>query len=99
MGLRDRSARFQWLGGVVARLIGLSERIESVRFSPDGTRVLAGGGPEALQNTTARVWPLLRTQRPSAERGVTCSQTEATAGTSARARALAGPGPASGWCR
>ena len=32
--------------GIVARLIGLSERIESVRFSPDGTRVaIAGGNP------------------------------------------------------
>ena len=32
--------------GIVARLIGLSERVESVRFSPDGTRVaIAGGNP------------------------------------------------------
>jgi len=32
--------------GLVARLIGLSERIESVRFSPDGSRIaLAGGLP------------------------------------------------------
>ncbi|WP_246128411.1 DUF1549 domain-containing protein [Planctopirus ephydatiae] len=31
-------------GAVVARLIGQSERIETVRFSPDGTRVLIVGG-------------------------------------------------------
>ena len=32
--------------GIVARLIGLSERVESVRFSPDGARVaIAGGNP------------------------------------------------------
>jgi len=30
--------------GLAARLVGLSERIESVRFSPDGTQVLVGGG-------------------------------------------------------
>lgn len=31
-------------GELVARLIGLSERIESVRFSPDGLRLSAAGG-------------------------------------------------------
>ncbi len=31
-------------GAVVARLIGQSERIETVRFSPDGSRVLIVGG-------------------------------------------------------
>ncbi|MBI1312787.1 DUF1553 domain-containing protein [bacterium] len=32
--------------GIIARLVGLSERIESVRFSPDGTRIaVAGGNP------------------------------------------------------
>jgi len=30
--------------GLVARLVGLSERIESVRFSPDGKQLLVGGG-------------------------------------------------------
>jgi WD40 repeat protein/mono/diheme cytochrome c family protein len=30
--------------GPVARLVGLSERIESVRFSPDGTRLAVTGG-------------------------------------------------------
>ena len=30
--------------GLVARLVGLSERIESVRFSPDGTRLAVTGG-------------------------------------------------------
>lgn len=31
-------------GRTVGRLIGMSERIESVRFSPDGTRLAAAGG-------------------------------------------------------
>ncbi len=30
--------------GILARLIGLSERIESVRFSPDGARLAVAGG-------------------------------------------------------
>ncbi|NNE90502.1 MAG: DUF1549 domain-containing protein, partial [Verrucomicrobiales bacterium] len=30
--------------GLVARLVGLSERIESVRFSPDGTQLAVAGG-------------------------------------------------------
>jgi WD40 repeat protein len=30
--------------GLVARLVGLSERIESVRFSPDGTKLAVAGG-------------------------------------------------------
>lgn len=30
--------------GIVARLVGLSERIESVRFSPDGTKLAVTGG-------------------------------------------------------
>ena len=30
--------------GLVARLVGLSERIESVRFSPDGTKLAVTGG-------------------------------------------------------
>ena len=30
--------------GLVARLVGLSERIDSVRFSPDGTKLAATGG-------------------------------------------------------
>lgn len=29
---------------LVGRLIGMSERIESVRFSPDGQRIAATGG-------------------------------------------------------
>ncbi|MFQ5732348.1 MAG: c-type cytochrome domain-containing protein, partial [Planctomycetaceae bacterium] len=31
-------------GGLVARLVGMSERIESVRFSPDGKRLAVTGG-------------------------------------------------------
>ncbi len=30
--------------GLAARLVGLSERIESVRFSPDGKQIVVGGG-------------------------------------------------------
>ncbi|NDB77838.1 MAG: hypothetical protein EB141_19710, partial [Verrucomicrobia bacterium] len=30
--------------GLVARLVGLSERIESVKFSPDGKRLAVAGG-------------------------------------------------------
>jgi WD40 repeat protein/mono/diheme cytochrome c family protein len=30
--------------GLVARLVGLSERIESIKFSPDGTRLAVSGG-------------------------------------------------------
>jgi len=33
---------------LVARLVGLSERIESVEFSPDGTRLAAAGGSPGL---------------------------------------------------
>ncbi|MFG0335654.1 MAG: DUF1549 domain-containing protein [Maioricimonas sp. JB049] len=33
--------------GLAARLVGLSERIETVRFSPDGTRLAVAGGKPA----------------------------------------------------
>lgn len=41
--------------GIVARLVGLSERIESVRFSPDGTRLAVAGGLPARMGEV-QVW-------------------------------------------
>ena len=41
--------------GIVARLIGLSERIESVRFSPDGTRLAVAGGLPARMGEV-QIW-------------------------------------------
>jgi WD40 repeat protein/mono/diheme cytochrome c family protein len=41
--------------GLVARLIGLSERIESVRFSPDGTRLAVSGGLPARMGEV-QIW-------------------------------------------
>src|SRR3954451_17581680 len=41
--------------GLVARLIGNSERIESVRFSPDGSKLLATGGNPA-QSGEVQIW-------------------------------------------
>jgi len=44
---------------IVARLIGLSERIESVRFSPDGTRLaIAGGKPGRMGEI--QVWDVAK---------------------------------------
>ncbi|MBI5766472.1 MAG: hypothetical protein HZA93_01665 [Verrucomicrobia bacterium] len=43
--------------GLVARLIGLSERIESVRFSPDGSRLAVAGGLPARMGEV-QVWDL-----------------------------------------
>lgn len=42
-------------GGLVARLIGLAERIESVRFSPDGRRLAVAGGLPARMGEV-QVW-------------------------------------------
>jgi WD40 repeat protein/mono/diheme cytochrome c family protein len=41
--------------GVVARLVGLSERIESVRFSPDGKRLAVAGGLPARMGEV-QIW-------------------------------------------
>lgn len=41
--------------GLVARLIGLSDRITAVRFSPDGTRIAATGGLAARMGEV-QVW-------------------------------------------
>ena len=41
--------------GLVARLVGLSERIESVRFSPDGTRLAVAGGLPARMGEV-QIW-------------------------------------------
>jgi WD40 repeat protein len=44
---------------IVARLIGLAERIESVRFSPDGTRLaIAGGKPGRMGEI--QVWDVAK---------------------------------------
>src|SRR6185503_773518 len=40
---------------LVARLIGLSERIQTVRFSPDGKRLVACGGRPA-QMGEVQIW-------------------------------------------
>jgi mono/diheme cytochrome c family protein len=42
-------------GGLVARLVGMSERIESVRFSPDGTKLAVTGGRPA-QMGEVQIW-------------------------------------------
>jgi WD40 repeat protein/mono/diheme cytochrome c family protein len=41
--------------GIVARLVGLSERIQSVRFSPDGTRLAVAGGLPARMGEV-QIW-------------------------------------------
>jgi WD40 repeat protein/mono/diheme cytochrome c family protein len=41
--------------GLVARLVGMSERIESVRFSPDGTKLAVTGGRPA-QMGEVQIW-------------------------------------------
>ncbi len=45
--------------GIVARLIGLSERIESVRFSPDGTLLAVAGGLPARMGEI-QIWSVAR---------------------------------------
>ena len=45
--------------GLVARLVGLSERIESVRFSPDGTRLAVAGGLPARMGEV-QIWHLAK---------------------------------------
>ncbi len=41
--------------GVAARLVGLSERVQSVRFSPDGTRLAVAGGLPARMGEV-QIW-------------------------------------------
>ncbi|MEO6246740.1 MAG: c-type cytochrome domain-containing protein, partial [Opitutaceae bacterium] len=41
--------------GIVARLVGLSERIQSLRFSPDGTRLAVAGGLPARMGEV-QIW-------------------------------------------
>jgi WD40 repeat protein/mono/diheme cytochrome c family protein len=41
--------------GIAARLVGLSERIQSVRFSPDGTRLAVAGGLPARMGEV-QIW-------------------------------------------
>ncbi|HEX2474436.1 MAG TPA: c-type cytochrome domain-containing protein, partial [Lacipirellulaceae bacterium] len=41
--------------GLVARLVGMSERIESVRFSPDGTKLAVTGGKPA-RTGEVQIW-------------------------------------------
>lgn len=41
--------------GIVARLVGLSDRIESVRFSPDGTQLAVAGGLPARMGEV-QIW-------------------------------------------
>jgi WD40 repeat protein len=41
--------------GIVARLVGLSERIQAVRFSPDGTRLAVAGGLPARMGEV-QIW-------------------------------------------
>ena len=52
---------------LVARLVGLAERIESVKFSPDGTRLAVTGGQPARMGEV-QVWDVakrkLRLSRP-----------------------------------
>ena len=49
--------------GLVARLVGLSERIESIAFSPDGTRLAVTGGlPERMGEL--QVWEQSSVQSP-----------------------------------
>jgi len=45
--------------GLVARLVGLSERIESVRFSPDGTRLAVAGGLPARMGEV-QIWDVVK---------------------------------------
>ena len=44
-------------GGLVGRLVGLSDRIESVRFSPDGSRLAVTGGLPARMGEI-QVWDI-----------------------------------------
>src|SRR5262249_61272733 len=43
----------------VGRLIGLSERIESLRFSPDGTRLAVSGGLPARMGEV-QIWDVAK---------------------------------------
>ena len=45
--------------GLVARLVGMSERIESVRFSPDGTRLAVAGGQPARMGEV-QIWDVAK---------------------------------------
>ncbi len=45
--------------GIVARLVGLSERIEAVRFSPDGTRLAVAGGLPARMGEV-QIWDVAK---------------------------------------
>lgn len=45
--------------GIVARLVGLSERIEAVRFSPDGTRLAVAGGLPARMGEV-QIWEVAK---------------------------------------
>jgi len=45
--------------GMVARLIGLSERIDSVRFSPDGTKLAVTGGRPA-RTGEVQIWDVAK---------------------------------------
>lgn len=45
--------------GLVARLVGLAERIESVRFSPDGTRLAVAGGLPARMGEV-QIWDVAK---------------------------------------
>ena len=51
-----------WKGdgsALLARLVGLSERIQTLRFSPDGTRLAAAGGRPA-QMGEIQVWDVAK---------------------------------------
>jgi len=45
--------------GLVARLVGMSERIESVRFSPDGTKLAVTGGLPARMGEV-QIWDVAK---------------------------------------
>ena len=48
-------------GKLQSRLIGLSPRINTVRFSPDGSRLVAVGGTPALQGEV-QIWNVAKTE-------------------------------------
>ncbi len=45
--------------GIIARLVGLSERIEAVRFSPDGSRLAVAGGLPARMGEV-QIWDVAK---------------------------------------
>ncbi len=47
--------------GIVSRLIGVSDRIESVKFSPDGTRLAVAGGVPARMGEV-QVWDVAKAE-------------------------------------